>query len=71
MKSNTTTTNQLLNDDFFYTREQARPFFGNCSIATLVRLEKEGVLKPIRRNKRSTTAQVLYSGRNIRAAQYG
>ena len=41
-------------------------FFGGISIATLARLEKLGVLKPIRINKHSPTAQVFYTGLNLR-----
>jgi hypothetical protein len=68
MKSN---PDQLLVDEYLYSREQARPFLGGASIATLKRLEHAGVLQPIRRNKTSPTAQVFYTGANIRKAVHG
>ena len=59
--------NQLI-DDHLYPREQARPFLGNVSVPTLRRMERDGILKPIRLTKRSPTAQVFYTGANIRTA---
>ncbi|MBR1234598.1 hypothetical protein [Bradyrhizobium sp. AUGA SZCCT0182] len=56
-------------DDHLYPRDQAIRFLGGVSTPTLRRMEKEGVLKPIRLNKRSATAQVYYKGKNIREAQ--
>jgi hypothetical protein len=61
-------TDQHLISDFLYPREQARHILGGVSIATLKRLEKVGVLKPIRLNKRSPAAQVFYMGVNLREA---
>jgi hypothetical protein len=57
---------QNLIGEYLYPREQARQILGGISIATLVRLEKAGVLKPIRLNKHSPTAQVFYTGFNLR-----
>jgi hypothetical protein len=68
MKSN---TDQYLASDFLYPREQARQILGGVSIATLKRLEKVGVLKPVRLNKRSPTAQVFYTGVNLRELTRG
>ena len=62
MKSN---TDQYLISDYLYPREQARQILGGVSIATLKRLEKASVLKPIRLNKHSPTAQVFYTGVNL------
>jgi DNA-binding transcriptional MerR regulator len=56
-------------DDHLYPRDEASSFLGGVSVPTLRRMEKQGILKPIRLNKRSPTAQVYYSGRNIRDAQ--
>jgi hypothetical protein len=64
-------TDQNLVSDYLYPREHARQILGGISIATLARLEKAGVLKPIRLNKRSPTAQVFYKGRNLREAMGG
>jgi hypothetical protein len=64
-------TDQHLASDFLYPREQARQILGGVSIATLKRLEKAGVLKPIRLNKRSPTAQVFYTGVNLRELTRG
>ncbi|MGB3490211.1 MAG: hypothetical protein WBA62_19130 [Xanthobacteraceae bacterium] len=49
-------------DDYLYSREQARQILGGISIATLTRLEKAGVLKPVRLNARSPSAKVYYKG---------
>ncbi|HWZ38597.1 MAG TPA: hypothetical protein VNY08_09885 [Bradyrhizobium sp.] len=62
---------QLLFSDHLYPREQARQILGGISIATLVRLEKAGALKPVRLNKRSPTAQVFYTGVNLREITRG
>jgi hypothetical protein len=56
-------------DDHLYPRDEAIPFLGGVSVPTLRRMEREGILKPIRLNKRSPTAQVYYSGKNIREVQ--
>jgi hypothetical protein len=56
-------------DDHLYPREEARPFLGGVSVPTLRRMEQEGILRPIRLTKRSPTAQVYYSGKNLREAQ--
>jgi hypothetical protein len=64
-------TEQNLVSDHLYPREQARQILGGISIATLVRLEKAGALKPIRLNKRSPTAQVFYTGVNLREVTRG
>ena len=61
-------TNELI-DDHLYSREEARPFLGGASVPTQRRMEQEGILKPIRLNKRSPTGQVYYSGRNPREVQ--
>jgi len=63
-------TDQHLVSDYLYPREQARQILGGVSIATLLRLEKAGLLKPIRLNKRSPTAQVFYKGANLREAMH-
>ncbi len=39
----------------------------NCSVATITRLEKKGVLTPIRLDKDAPTAPVFYSDENLRA----
>lgn len=57
---------QRLVSEYLYTREQARQVLGGISVATLIRLEKAGDLKPIRLNKRSPTSQVFYTGHNLR-----
>jgi hypothetical protein len=41
-----------------YSRKQAAELLGNISLATLKRLEDEGILEPVRLNKRSATGQV-------------
>jgi hypothetical protein len=64
-------TDQQLVNDYLYPREQARLILGGISIATLARLEKAGVLKPVRLNKRSPTAQVFYTGVNLRELTCG
>ena len=64
-------TDQHLVSDYLYPREQARQILGGISIATLKRLEKASVLKPIRLNRRSPTAQVFYTGVNLREAMRG
>jgi hypothetical protein len=64
-------TDRNLVDERLYPREDASFWLGGCSIATLKRLEQAGVLKPIRRNKASPTAQVFYTGANIRKAISG
>jgi hypothetical protein len=64
-------TDPHLIDEKLYSREAASFWLGGCSTATLKRLEEAGVLKPIRRNKRSPTAQVFYTGANIRNAIRG
>jgi hypothetical protein len=64
-------SDQYLVDEKLYAREDASFWLGGCSIATLKRLEQVGVLKPIRRNKTSPTAQVFYTGANIRNAIRG
>jgi hypothetical protein len=64
-------TDQYLISDYLYPRKQARQILGDISIATLARLEKAGVLKPIRLNKHSPTAQVFYTGSNLREATRG
>jgi hypothetical protein len=68
MKSN---NDQYLISDYLYPREHARQILGGISIATLKRLEKASVLKPIRLNKHSPTAQVFYTGVNLREAMRG
>jgi hypothetical protein len=45
-----------------FSRQQARPILGYPSLATLIRLERKGVLTPIRLNPRQTTGQVYYRG---------
>jgi hypothetical protein len=50
---------------------QASELLGNVSLATLKRLESEGVLKPIRLNKRSATGQVFYRHSNLMAVAGG
>lgn len=67
----TSITDQHIINDYLYPREQARQVLGGISIATLARLEKAGVLKPIRLNKRSANAQVFYSGNNLRELTRG
>jgi hypothetical protein len=64
-------TEQNLFSDYLYSREKARHILGGISIATLTRLEKAGVLKPIRLNKHSPTAQVFYTGVNLRETMRG
>jgi hypothetical protein len=64
-------TDQHLVDEYLYPREQARQILGGISIATLLRLERAGVLKAIRLNKRSPTAMVFYQGTNLREAMRG
>jgi hypothetical protein len=68
MKSN---TDQHLVSDYLYAREQARQILGGISIATLKRLEKASALRPIRLNKHSPTAQVFYTGVNLRELTRG
>ncbi|MGY4617279.1 hypothetical protein ACVWZ4_002506 [Bradyrhizobium sp. USDA 4472] len=53
-------------DERLYPRDETSFWLGGCSIAELRRLERSGALNPIRRNKRSPTAQVFYTGANIR-----
>lgn len=55
-------------DEQLYPRSVAGQFLGGASIATLRRMEQLGILRPIRRNKHSPTAQVFYTGKNLRAA---
>jgi hypothetical protein len=38
---------------------------GGISLATLKRLEDEGILKPVRLNKRSPSGQVFYTHNNL------
>jgi hypothetical protein len=56
-------------DDHLYPRDEASSFLGGVSIPTLRRMEQQGILKPIRLNKRSPTAQVYYKGKNLREVQ--
>jgi hypothetical protein len=47
------------NQRLLYTRKQARELLGGISVFTLIRLEREGRLKPIRLSQ-SPTSQVYY-----------
>lgn len=47
-----------------YTRAQARVLLGNVSVMTLIRMERQKLLKPIRMTK-GKAAQVFYSYQNI------
>jgi hypothetical protein len=47
------------NQRLLYTRKQARELLGGISVFTLIRLEREGRLKPIRLS-RSPTSQAYY-----------
>jgi hypothetical protein len=60
-----------LPERLLYTRRQAAEQLGGVSLATLKRLEEEGVLKPIRLNKRSATGQVFYRHSNLMAIARG
>jgi hypothetical protein len=54
-----------------YSRKQAAELLGNISLATLKRLEDEGILEPVRLNKRSATGQVFYRHSNLMAVAQG
>jgi hypothetical protein len=58
--------NQLL-----ISRIDAARMLGNISVTTVMRLEKEGVLKPVRLNPRKPTAQVFYRYESIAALAQG
>jgi hypothetical protein len=60
-----------LPDRLLYTRRQAAELLGDVSLATLKRLEDEGVLRPVRLNKRSATGQVFYRHSNLMAVVQG
>jgi ribosomal protein S25 len=60
-----------LSNRLLYTRRQAAELLGNVSLATLKRLEEEGILKPVRLNKRSTVSQVFYTHSNLMAVARG
>jgi DNA-binding transcriptional MerR regulator len=48
------------------TRKQVATLFGRIHVATIIRLEREGLLKPIRL-RRSPTAQVFYRAADVRS----
>jgi hypothetical protein len=54
-----------LPERFLYSRKQAAKLLGGISLATLKRLEDEGILKPVRLNKRSPSGQVFYTHNNL------
>jgi hypothetical protein len=54
-------TQQLL-----YSRQQTAQALGYRSVASVIRLQREGVLRPIRLTKRRT-GQVFYSVEEVRA----
>jgi hypothetical protein len=54
------------NNDPLYSRKDAsRLFLGGISVASMKRLEAEGILEPIRLNKHSPSAQVFYRHSNL------
>jgi hypothetical protein len=55
----------VLPDRFLFSRKQAAELLGGVSLATMKRLESEGVLQPVRLNKRSATGQVFYTHDNL------
>ena len=57
----------LSSSPLLVSRRDAADALGGVSVATLIRLEKQGVLKPVRLNKNSSTAQVFYRGEDINA----
>jgi hypothetical protein len=61
---------EKLIDDHLYSRTEAEPFLGYPSTPTFRKMEREGLLKPIRLSK-GPTAPVHYTGKNIRAAARG
>jgi hypothetical protein len=49
-----------------YSRKVASELFlGGISVASMKRMEAEGILKPVRLNKRSATSQVFYTHDNL------
>jgi hypothetical protein len=60
-----------LPERLLYSRKQAAEKLGNVSLATLKRLEDEGILRPVRLNKRRPTSQVFYSHSNLMAVAKG
>ena len=65
------TNEQSIISDHLYSRENARRILGGISVASLIRLERANVLKPIRLNKHSPTGQVYYTGSNLRETVLG
>jgi hypothetical protein len=60
-----------LPERLLYPRKHAAELLGGVSLATLKRLEEEGILKPVRLNKRSTVSQVFYTHSNLMAVARG
>lgn len=59
-------TQQLL-----VSRAEAARILGNCSTATIIRLQKDGRLRPVRLNPRKPTAQVYYPAEQVQAIAQG
>ena len=57
-----------MGDRLLYSRAQARILLGGISITTLIRLERRGILKPVRF---SATGQGFYARDNLVAAAGG
>jgi hypothetical protein len=62
---------RALPERLLYTRKQAAELLGGISGASMKRFEEQGVLKPLRLNKRSVTGQVFYRHSNLMAVARG
>lgn len=60
-----------LDDQVLVSRQDSKRLLGNVSTATLARLEKLGILKPIRLNSLAPRGQVFYARDNILSAAQG
>jgi hypothetical protein len=58
-------------EQLLISRKHTRRMLGDVSTATLQRLERDGILRPIRLNRRSPVSQVFYTPANVAAAAKG
>jgi hypothetical protein len=54
-----------------YSRRYAARVLGNVHVSTIIRLERKGLLRPIRLNKHSQTGQVFYRVEEVMALLEG